>query len=206
MGLIFYSRRNEDASHPPPGSNPQSDQKTELIITHVAVDPWMIVVIVVGILIIVTLAMFMCVHYIKSRRRRPAGFQRVKEMSSIHSQKRRLGLVERQTVGDPERDMMIRKSLASRVSLTSSEPISQVSSVSSQEYHLSDPLESQGEITSLREDWKEWEARLQSERRTSNPRGVGLDQHPAFAPYLSVPQPTRMPSPARGGPAVYRHI
>ncbi|KAI0539481.1 hypothetical protein GGR58DRAFT_234260 [Xylaria digitata] len=199
MGLIIYSRRDEDASHLPTGSIPQLEPTTVENSTNSDVDPWMIVVIAVGILIIVTLAIFMCAYYIKSRRRRPTGFHPVQEMSSRRSRKRKLGLVERPTVEESERDMMIRKSLASRLSLTTSDPLSQVSSVSSREYHLTDPLEGQRETTGVR-DWKAWEAHAQEERRSSHPGGVGLDQHPAMAPYLLVPQPTRMPSPARGGP------
>ncbi|KAI0903793.1 hypothetical protein F4823DRAFT_617318 [Ustulina deusta] len=203
--LPLYSRRDEDASHPPAGSTPKSDQSTSESTAPGAVDPWLVVVIVIGILIVATLAIFMCAHYIKSRRGRKTGFHPVREMSSTYMQKRKLGLVERHNVEDLERDMMIRKSLASRHSLTVTDPVSQVSSVSDKGYHLEDPLGDGGEMTSLREDWKAWEARVQSERGTSTPGGVGLDQHPAFASYLSVPQPTRMASPVRGVPTAYRH-
>ncbi|KAI0425224.1 hypothetical protein F5Y09DRAFT_111052 [Xylaria sp. FL1042] len=209
MGRLLYFRRDEDARHPlPVGSTPKTGQTTSESLAPASVDPWMVVVIVVGSLIVATLAIFMCAHYIKSRRGRRDGFQPMEEMKSPYPQKRRRpGTVDRQSAEDVERDMMIRKSLASRTSLTASDPVSQVSSVSTGGYQLAHPLGDESEMTGLKEDWKAWEASVQSERRSSTPGGVGLDQHPAFAPYLSVPQPTRMASPARGGgPTGYRHI
>ncbi|KAI1418863.1 hypothetical protein F5Y12DRAFT_390794 [Xylaria sp. FL1777] len=201
MGPLFSSRRNE-------GSTPKSGQSTSKNIAPAAVDPWMIVVVVVGILIIATLSIFMCAYYIKLRREQRTGFKPIEETKSAYPylHKRKRGVVNRQNVEDVERDTMIRKSLASRTSLTTSDPVSQVSSTPSKDHHLAHPLGDEDEMTGLRDDWKAWEARVQSERRCSNPGGVGLDQHPAFAPYLSVPQPTRVASPARGGPTVYRHI
>ncbi|KAI0965689.1 hypothetical protein F4678DRAFT_329909 [Xylaria arbuscula] len=208
MGRLIFSPRDEIISHPFIESTPKSDASTNENIAPGAVDPWMVVVIVVGILIVATLAIFMGAHYIKSRQQRRNGFQPIEGKHSpyLYPQNGKSGIVDRRKVEDVERDMMIRKSLASRVSLTTSDPISQVSSVSSREYHLANPLGDEGEMTSLKEDWKAWEARAQTERRTSHTGGVGLDQHPAFASYLSVPQPTRMASPVRSGPTVYRHI
>ncbi|KAI1271478.1 hypothetical protein F5Y07DRAFT_344090 [Xylaria sp. FL0933] len=208
MGRLLYFRRDEDASNTAPVAFiPKTDASTRESIAPASVDPWMITVIVVGILIVATLVIFMVVHYVKSRRRQRAGFQPVEKMSSHYPQKRRRpGAADRQSAEDVERDMMIRKSLASKTSLMATDPVSQVSSVSSREYHLAHPLGGESENTSLKEDWKAWEARMQTERRTSHPGGVGLDQHPAFASYLSVPQPTRMASPVRGGTTVYRHI
>ncbi|KAI0505440.1 hypothetical protein F5B22DRAFT_524501 [Xylaria bambusicola] len=224
--LPTYFRRDDAVSHPTTESTPKSSEITTE--NTIPVDPWMIVVIVAGILIVVTLAIVMCMHFFKSRRaRKTTGFQPVKEeeKNSTYPPKRRSGRADRQTLEDQERDLMIRKSLASRSSLAASDPISQIPSPEEQqhsgdyhpevvspeepsrrEYHLAHPLGDESERTSLREDWKAWEARVQTERRSSNPGGVGHDQHPAFASYLSVPQPTRMASPVRGGPSVYRHI
>ncbi|KAI1360553.1 hypothetical protein F5Y08DRAFT_343531 [Xylaria arbuscula] len=220
MGLLSIEfRRDEDANRPPIQSTPKSSEITGEDTTFV--DPWMIVVIVAGALIVVTLAVIMGMHYIKSRRARKTGFQPVEEKETStapypHPPKRRS---DRQKREDLERDMMIRKSLASRSSLVSNSdaiPAGSQEHLEQQQqhpiardrdshhtYYLPSPLgEDGGEMTSLREDWKAWEARVQSERRSSNP----YDQHPAFASYLSVPQPTRMASPVRGGPAVYRHM
>ncbi|KAK5636113.1 hypothetical protein RRF57_011825 [Xylaria bambusicola] len=219
--LPIYFRRDDAISHPTATSTPKS---SEIISENMTpVDPWMIVVIVAGILIVVTLAIVMCMHFFKSRLARKTGFKPVEEKSSTYPPKRRSGKADRQTLEDQERDLMIRKSLASRSSLTASDPISQISAEEhsgdyhlanpqvspeepSREYRLANPLGDESERTSLREDWKAWEARIQAERGSSNPGGVRHDQHPAFAPYLSVPQPTRMASPVRGGPSVYRHI
>ncbi|KAI1126283.1 hypothetical protein F5Y10DRAFT_215305 [Nemania abortiva] len=198
MGVLYF-RRAEDTN------NDGGDDTTTF-----TVDPWLVVVVVIGILIVTTLAVFMLAHYIKSRHTLRRGFRPVEEINQPYSRKRKPRSGNLQDVGDLERDMMIRKSLASRVSLTTSPPLSQTSLSSDGDHHLensSEGSDERGEAASLRDDWKAWEARVTSERRTSNPGGLGLDQHPAFAPYLSVPQPTRMASPARSssGGGMPRH-
>ncbi|KAI0101002.1 hypothetical protein GGR51DRAFT_563652 [Nemania sp. FL0031] len=194
MGVLYF-RRDQD-------SNPQSSQRGGENITPFGVDPWLVVVIAIGILIILTLGVFMLAHYIKSRYTRRKGFRPIEEKNQpYYARKRESRSSDLQEVEDLERDMMIRKSLASRTSLTTSPPISHMSLSSDGDHHLehertSEASEEQGETVGLKDDWKAWEARVTDERRTSHPGGLGLDQHPAFAPYLSVPQPAL---PAHGG-------
>ncbi|KAH8167818.1 hypothetical protein CIB48_g422 [Xylaria polymorpha] len=165
-----------------------------------AVDPWLVVVIAAGILIIITLAGFMLAHYIRSRRRLGKGLfhhddEKVSRVS--FSRKRNSdAAADRQMAEDLERDMMIRKSLASRPTSYSTPDPQPLNNGDDQIEE-----EEREETPGLREDWKAWEARVQTERGTSHPGGVGLDRHPAFASYLSIPQPTRLPSPNRGAGA-----
>ncbi|KAI0449028.1 hypothetical protein F5B21DRAFT_75913 [Xylaria acuta] len=194
MGVL-YLRRGDDASSPSVRSNSESNQTFS---GDSNVDPWLIVVIVAGILIIVTLAGFMLAHYIRSRRRLRKGlFHPVEKVSSVPFSRKRNSdaATDRQMAEDLERDMMIRKSLASRPT-SANFPTSQP--LNNGDDYPEEQGEEREEVASLREDWKAWEARVQSERGTSHPGGVGLDRHPAFASYLSVPQPTRMASPHRG--------
>jgi hypothetical protein len=194
MGLL-YPRHDEDESRPPNISNSPADQGVNT--NPAATDPWLVVVIVIGVLIITTLAIFMLAHCIKSRQRRTKCIQATQSMSSLYPRKRKLSSADRDRVEEMEREMMIRKSLASRTSFTASSPISQTFFMSS-DSHVEEPSEDQGEMASLQADWKAWEARMQSERDISCPGGVSLDQHPAFASHLSIPQPIRIPSPIRG--------
>ncbi|KAI1161747.1 hypothetical protein F5B18DRAFT_423914 [Nemania serpens] len=198
MGVL-YLRRGEDSNQSPSEHNSQSGHGDG------GIDPWLAVVIGIGVLIVTTLAVFLLVHYIKSRRRQRRGFRPVQAISSGYSHKRNSNSTSQPEVWDMERDMMIRKSLASRSSLIITPPVPQASSSSSSspsspdEEHPQRPAPGeQVETTSLRDDWKAWEAQMREERRSSHPGGLGLDQHPAFASHLSIPQPTRMLSPSRG--------
>ncbi|KAI1746730.1 hypothetical protein F4782DRAFT_474683 [Xylaria castorea] len=196
MGIL-YTRRDEDASRPFVRSNSESNQNTS---GETTVDPWLIVVIVAGSLIIVTLAGVLLAHYIRSRRKLGKGlFHPVEKVRSVSFSRKRNSdaAADRQKIEDLERDMMIRKSLASRpasASFPTSQPLNDGND-------RPEDVEEREEMTSLREDWKAWEARVQTERGTAHPGDVRLDRHPAFAPYLSVPQPTRMPSPHHGAEA-----
>ncbi|KAI0186826.1 hypothetical protein EV127DRAFT_163834 [Xylaria flabelliformis] len=198
MGIL-YIRRDERASHPIVKSNAGPNQS---ISGDTTVDPWLIVVIVAGSLILVTLAGVLVAHYIRSRRRGGKGsFHPVEKVRSVSFSRKRNSdaAADRQKIEDLERDMMIRKSLASRPASASFPSASQPLNNGDDHPEPEEEEEREREeMTSLREDWKAWEARVQTERGTAAyPGGVGLDRHPAFAPYLPVPQPTRMISPHR---------
>ncbi|KAI1109799.1 hypothetical protein F5Y14DRAFT_390393 [Nemania sp. NC0429] len=201
MGVLYF-RRSEDADQSLSRSSSQSDDGVQGSASPFVIDPWLAAVIGVGILIIATLAVFMLIHCIKSRRRQRRGFRPVQPMSSVYSHKRNSSSASQPEVWDLERDMMIQKSLASRSSLVGTSPVPQTSPPPPPPPDGENPSQlaprEQVETTSLRDDWKAWEARMRDERRSSHPGGLGLDQHPAFAPHLAVPQPTRMPSPTRG--------
>ncbi|KAI1182002.1 hypothetical protein F5B17DRAFT_221662 [Nemania serpens] len=209
MGVL-YLRRGEDSNQSPSEHNSQPDYADGKNASPGTIDPWLAVVIGIGTLIVTTLAVFMIIHCIKSRQRQRRGFRPVQTISSAFSHKRNSSSTSQPEIWDLERDMMIRKSLASRSSLTATSPVCQTSSSPPPSSSSSSSSSSDGEhppqlapgeqveTTSLRDDWKAWEARVLEERRSSHPGGLGLDQHPAFASHLSVPQPTRMPSPTRG--------
>ncbi|KAI1741228.1 hypothetical protein F4680DRAFT_71730 [Xylaria scruposa] len=195
MGIL-YNRRDARASRSIVISDSESNKNVN---GETTVDPWLIVVIAAGSLILVTLAGVLLAHYIRSRRRRGKGlFHPVEKVRSVSFSRKRNSdaPADRQKIEDLERDMMIRKSLASRPASASFPPTSQPLN-NGDDHPEEEEEEQREEMTSLREDWKAWEARVQTERETVHPGGVGLDRHPAFAPYLSVPQPTRMPSPHR---------
>ncbi|KAI0873125.1 hypothetical protein GGS24DRAFT_407169 [Hypoxylon argillaceum] len=203
MGILYF-RRDEGAKPPSIRSDSQSSQDSgENGTSHI--DPVLVLIVVIATLIVTTLAVVMTAYYLKSRRAQQKGFQPVEKMGDPYSHKRKISSGSRQEVEDLERDMMIRKSLASRVSLTTSPPTSLSQTSSSPDSPDRDhPLElsseapeEQRETTGLRDDWKAWEARITSERRISHPGGLDHQQHPALAPYLSMPQPTLIPPSGR---------
>ncbi|KAI0400664.1 hypothetical protein F4802DRAFT_476372 [Xylaria palmicola] len=195
MGLL-YPRRDEDTSRPRtgPDSPPGQDGAGDKFMPH-GLDPWLIIVIAIGVVIVTTLALFMLVHCIRSRRRRGDVFQPVEEMSGLYARKGKLSSEDQQKLDDLERDRMIRKSLASRPTSASISQVLLPPEGDARPEHR--PEEDQGEIAASLRDWKAWEARTQGEG-THYPAGVGLDQHPAFASYLAVPPCRRTDSPARG--------
>ncbi|KAI2629462.1 hypothetical protein GGS21DRAFT_526327 [Xylaria nigripes] len=187
MGVLkFYSGAYEGASRPAIRFQRQLDRKST---TPAAMQPWMIVLIVVATLAVIALIVFLLVHCIKSRRRQAEGFQPVGQMSSRHLRSGRVSTDDRRKAEDLERDMIIRKSLATRPSSAVTYASRQKSAKPHRNDHSEEEeSEEQGDTTSLKEDWKAWEARIQSERRLSTPRGLSLNQHPAF----QAPEAPRM--------------
>ncbi|KAI0202455.1 hypothetical protein F4808DRAFT_76455 [Astrocystis sublimbata] len=215
MGILFI-RHNKGAISLSARATSEPDQNTK------AVDPWLIVLIVAGSLVLATLAGTLIAHYIRARRKQGKGFTYLEKASSLSLSRKRSpdADAERRRTEDMERDMMIRKSLASRpnsASISFTLPMhGGVDDVATQseEARLNEArpeqvqIQARDETASLREDYKAWEARVQAERGTSHLSGggagvgdgAGMSRHPAFATYLSVPQPTRSPSPHRGYP------
>ncbi|KAI1269085.1 hypothetical protein F5Y18DRAFT_176334 [Xylariaceae sp. FL1019] len=192
---------------PPDQHNPPDRDNSGHNTTAPVTNDWLIAAIVVGSLIITTLAVFMLSHYIKSRRRKASRDRAIEPMSSvaIRRHRRNRSSADQQMAEEEERNLMIRKSLAHRYSMAPSAHHSRVSSLSTDYQSVVSADEEHDETTGAKEDWKEWEARLQNDRRNSSPR---LDQHPAFSTRISMPlapEPTREPSPYRGGlpPALY---
>ncbi|KAI1825454.1 hypothetical protein F4861DRAFT_501210 [Xylaria intraflava] len=187
MGVL-YSGQNKDASHPVIFLGSRLDRRSN---TPTMGDPWMIAIVVIGSLIIITLVVFILAYYIRSRRRRGKEFQPVESLASPYLGATKLSADDRRKAEDLERDTIIWKSLATRPSSTVSTHGSQglatpdQSSHSEEERPEEERPEDQGETAGLKEDWKAWEAREMSDRRRSSPRGMGLDQHPAFASHLS---------------------
>ncbi|KAM7200636.1 hypothetical protein V8F33_003841 [Rhypophila sp. PSN 637] len=88
---------------------------------------------------------------------------------------------------EQQRKAMIRKSLATRSMNSLESQFSRTSSRIETEFFEME----EEETANLRDDWKEWEARVQRERTLSG------EQHP-LAPELAIPRPTRSRSPSRG--------
>lgn len=194
MGLLHF-RRDGNHISPPGGSDVPSDHGgggENPGPDAIGEDPLFIAVIIVGALIIVALTIFMLAHYIKLWQRRTKGFQLVEQQANSpysYSQKEeyasRSGWQQQQQAREKERDKMIREPLASRSSMIISPQVPETSHISyysmaGRGYRLGGPRGNRDEMVGLKDDYKAWEA----ERRTSTPGGIGLDRHPAMAPYL----------------------
>ncbi|GAP82761.1 hypothetical protein SAMD00023353_0102970 [Rosellinia necatrix] len=204
MGLLHY-RRDDGTNHPPAVSNAPPDNGDGGDTVSLALDPWLLVVIIIGVLIVLTLAVFVLVHCVKTRRNRDNGFRMVPARSpgSPFSPKREPGWAGRQLGGDLERELLIRKSLAGRSSLALGSHAPPASSAAPDEgHHPSEaPADGQGERTAQKDDWKALEAHVQNEKRAH----ALYHQHPAFASHPSLPQPAQKPSPARPNDLPLRH-
>ncbi|ORY56617.1 uncharacterized protein BCR38DRAFT_450738 [Pseudomassariella vexata] len=163
----------------------------------VPLNPWMMILIIIGVFLVVILVVFVALYFARKRRRareleaqadpmaiRREGFRRRKPSAADQAEAEEL-----------ERSVMIRKSLASRASsysIGSSRILN-----SPRNSHLLDDIpaeEAEGETGGLNEDWKEWEARVRKQRTNSLGQG-----HPALSPpleQLAIPQQSRGPSPA----------
>ncbi|KAI1504561.1 hypothetical protein F5X99DRAFT_371384 [Biscogniauxia marginata] len=157
------------------------------------IDPWVIVVIVIGALIIVSLVSVIAVLYVRARRRK----QEAKQADPISHEytRRRKNQPDRLGADELERAVMIRKSLASRTSNRHSQNSSILP-----DHRLMEAMDEAAEKASLREDWKDREAGLQTEKESprtpdAEPRG----HTPVFfPPRLPLPMISRTPSPVRG--------
>jgi len=146
------------------------------------VQPWIIAVIVVGLVLVVAVAVFFVARYLRRKQNRKA-----KEKNPIiithkdFSRRRKMSELDRLEEEELQRSVMIRKSLASRISSKRASQTESASDLSVDE----DDDQSGG----LREDWKEWEARVQRDRSNS------ADRHPAED--LPIPSQSRPRSPSR---------
>lgn len=192
---LLHFRQDENHISPPSGSDVPSDHGSggeNPRPDAIEEDPLFIAVIIIGALIIGLLTIFMLAHYVKLRQRRAQGFKLVEQQAnSPHScsQKEEYAAKsgwQQEQVRGQERDKMIPKPLATRSSMIISPQVPETSHISyhsmaSRGHRLGDPRVHQDETIGLKDDYKAWEA----ERRISTPGGVGLDRHPAMAPYLT---------------------
>lgn len=169
----------------PYGSSMESNQTTN----QDSPAMWITAVIVVGIVVLGGVIMF-TVLYLHKRHQYRQARQRDPYLSRGEFIKRRkMSAADLYNEEERQRQAMIRKSLVSR-STNSLETRS--SRTSSRIERESFEMEEE-EAANLKDDWKEWEARVQRERALS------IEQHPAVAqaPDLAIPQPTRSRSPSR---------
>ncbi|KAL7628413.1 hypothetical protein AAE478_002615 [Parahypoxylon ruwenzoriense] len=171
--------------------------------TGVEIAPWLIVVIVIAVLIVTALVVFL-VLYLVRRKQRLAQEEVIDPLGRKDVRKRKMSSADRQAAEDAERAIMIRKSLASRTSLsTRNSRMSRTSLYQLEEFdHHQDrePEEQEPMAPPPKDNWKEWEAGIQGRSATPGVEDVGFGVHPALLPHpqLAIPEPSRGPSPIRG--------
>lgn len=155
---------------------------------------WIIPVIVSSTLVIIALAVCGFIYYNKRGEFRKAKAQEPYLTRSDFSRRKNMSASERKEEEERQRLSMIRKSLASRSwdgnESNSSRRVSQISDVSQStraEDHGGD-VSDDDEPKQLKDDWKEWEARMQ--------RSTSLKHHPAMESN-PVTAPPRSQSPSR---------
>ncbi|KAI0006458.1 hypothetical protein F4779DRAFT_21316 [Xylariaceae sp. FL0662B] len=211
---LLYRRLFQDG----PSHNPQLEPRDG---SDVETNPWLIIVIIAGILVVATLIVLLVVHQIRRRRFAKEGQRQQQQLQfdplgrQDLGRRRKMSAADRVAAEERERIAMIRKSLASRASTSTitfgTRSSSRLSEISQYELVVREDHDREREQERERErerereaprvavDWKEWEAGVPSEGTHPAVRNVDmLQQHPALAPRLSVPQPARAPSPIRG--------
>jgi hypothetical protein len=146
---------------------------------------WMIAPIVGGLVFVVLAVVFVVFKCLRRR-----NFNRAKQSDPFLTprefhRRRKMSAADRLEEAEEQRNIMIRKSLASRSSLLKRNSQSEVSEVSMDDDEFP---------TSLRDDWKEWEARVYREQ------GVSTERHPSIyyeGPPVPEPAITRPSSQAR---------
>ena len=149
---------------------------------------WMLIGIVGGIVVLAIVVAFAMTYLLKRRRLRQAQhndpYLSHKDFTR-RRKRRKMSKAERVQEEELERRAIIRKSLASKTSSRTSQAISERLS-------MDDEAET-SPTNSLKDDWKEWEARLQRERSDS------VQDHPLILTRLdmAIPSQTRSQSPSR---------
>ncbi|KAI1370639.1 hypothetical protein F4677DRAFT_346639 [Hypoxylon crocopeplum] len=159
--------------------------------TGVAMIPWLIVVIIVGVLIVTGLVVFLVLCY-TGKWRRTARDSQANPPSRQKFRRRKMSTTDRQAAEEMERAIMIRKSLASRSSSWSNTGAS--------DYKLVELQREESDPMAPRANWKDEEAGMPGSRTSLAIRDIEMGVHPALLPQpqLAIPQPSRAPSPARG--------
>ncbi|KAI1655203.1 hypothetical protein F4813DRAFT_184176 [Daldinia decipiens] len=160
--------------------------------------PWLIAVIVIGVLVVASLIVILTLHLTRKRQRIPQEDQA--DPLGKEFKKRKMRSTDRQAVEEIERATMIRKSLASRTSSRNSQ-VWGSSEYQFQELDQEDrepvaPREPK-EQTEQGENWKEFEA---GQIPIPGVQDTQMGIHPALLPQpqLAVRPPPRTPSPSRG--------
>ncbi|KAI0172220.1 hypothetical protein GGR52DRAFT_459413 [Hypoxylon sp. FL1284] len=162
-----------------------------------AINPWLIVVIVIGSLAVTTSVALLVFYFVRRRRLRIAQDGQIDPLGRGNLRKRGMSTSDRLAAEEMERATMIRKSLASRASswsgVSSSAP-------ETSEYHMEELDRDEHEATTHGNNWKEFEAGSQHQGTVHEPFDTEMGVHPALLPQpqLSVPQPPRAASPMRG--------
>lgn len=167
-------------------------------------SPWIIVAIILGVMIVVTVAIFGLL-YVKKRQRK-ARETRQRQLpgismrhDAVQRRMRNMSDEQRQEAHELERSFMIRKSLASR---------STFSTIASRDSHVMHSTRSSrltvndiSQDPAQGDEWKAWESDVLQERRHSRLQELvsGRQEHPALARELTdlpIPRKARTSSPA----------
>jgi hypothetical protein len=150
---------------------------------------WVTVVVVVGSILLVAALVTAVLVFFRRRGYREARKHNPALSHKDFLRRRKMTAVARLKEEELQRRIMIRKSLASRSTEWSTQFDNE--SLDIQEHNES----------GLKEDWKEWEARMQRERPDFAYR------HPSMAvlPELPIPTKSRSPSPSRS-PLLFREL
>ncbi|KAI2472737.1 hypothetical protein F4781DRAFT_319649 [Annulohypoxylon bovei var. microspora] len=196
MSPSSYPRTSDDVFDAQTASPPEARDATDN-----TMEPWLIVVIVIGALILTSLFVFLILRFTRSRRQTTRKvYQDPLGLKGRH--KRNMSETDRIAAEEIERAAMIRKSLASRTSSWggSSLRVSGISDYQMEEFGR----ESQEEHEPIvpRDNWKDLEAGTQGSREIPGVHNTEMGIHPALLPQpqLAFPQPSRGPSPIRGTP------
>ncbi|KAH8886889.1 hypothetical protein GQ53DRAFT_750093 [Thozetella sp. PMI_491] len=195
MPSLSFLRR--DGENPTP-FNAESEPSSP---DYDASKAWIVLVAVLGMLVVVIIGIIASFHFYRRR-----NFQRERSRDPYltlkeYSRKSKLSLGDRRYEEDVQRHAIIRKSLASRSSVMLSESDAQRISRSSailseaevpQRIPPTTDEDEEEQAGSLRDDWKEWEAKLQMERQRSG------EQHPLESSVdLTIPPKSRDHSPSQ---------
>ncbi|KAI2616141.1 hypothetical protein GGS26DRAFT_454286 [Hypomontagnella submonticulosa] len=168
-------------------------------------QPWLIAVIILGVLIVVSLVVVL-VLYLTRKRQRTSSEDQGSSLGRPSFKKRKTSSADRQAAEELERATMIRKSLASRTSSRTSGvwenenedyPLEELDREESAPAPAPAPVP---EPRPSRDNWKEFEAGAQSQGAIPGVHNTEMGIHPALLPqsHLAVPEPSRAPSPIRG--------
>jgi FtsZ-interacting cell division protein ZipA len=158
------------------------------ISTNSQYTPWLVVLVVIGALAIISM-----ISYLTAERLRSKHFDQAAKNDPYLTKKecrrrRKLSALERMEEEELQRSIMIRKSLATRSSRTNSQ-------ASQYSHHDDFEMAQESATTSLRHDWKEWEARMQRERSNSGERHPFSEASASLD--LPIPPQSRTASPSR---------
>ena len=201
QGSLLLLKPREDVTATP-FNNSVAASSGENVVSH---RPWVIPVIVAGVILLSALTIWAFVYF---NRRREFGKARSQEpyLSRPEFDKRRkMSSAEKLEEEEKQRIIMIRKSLASRSwassagSASSSRRVSQISEGQQHERPtipemVEAEMEDHREPKPLKDDWKAYEAELQ--RETSRERHPAAESETA-AQEMGLTRPTRSLSPSR---------
>ncbi|KAI5862535.1 hypothetical protein GGS23DRAFT_597336 [Durotheca rogersii] len=159
--------------------------------------PWLIAVVVIGAAIAVTLVLLLVMYLIR-RKRRLAQEKGQDPLGRKGLKKHKMTPMDQRAAEEAERTTMIRKSLASRNSLSTNNSRGPTPELPSEDFYQAEAGEREPMAPRNGDQWKEWEATAQSRYSiASHFRDVDLGVHPALLPQpqLAVLEPLRGTSP-----------